>query len=162
MKVTEALKENGIRKSRIVPVFASSMTNAYNTYYQKTSFSEVNIEHIENVEQVTPEDMNKIRIRNNYLELSEQPPEDGEIGIDDFYVSDLIDSSFAVTAMESIPAGDNNFQYDSMSMGTGLVRGILVMHPGYDRKEVPQPIGWIYLVNNRTGNRMRVNIGKDF
>lgn len=55
-----------------------------------------------------------------------------------------------------IPAGENPFFHDSFNMGTPLVRGWLVMHEGYDRKEDPQPLHYLILVNTRTGQRIRI------
>lgn len=72
------------------------------------------------------------------------------------------DTRVTVEKMEPIPAGDNPFNHDSGSMGTTLVRDIIVMHPGYDRKESPAPIGWVYLVNTRTGNRVKILIDDNF
>lgn len=56
--------------------------------------------------------------------------------------------------MAPIPAGDNPFWHDLSSMGTDLVRGWLVMHDGFDRKEEPRPLQGLYLVNQRTGQRI--------
>lgn len=72
----------------------------------------------------------------------------------------------SVKRMPSIPAGDNPFHHDSISMGTNLVRGWIMMHPGYDaatpESGTQHPIGWMYLVNQRTGNRFRLDIGENF
>lgn len=62
-----------------------------------------------------------------------------------------------VQAMESIPPGANPFHYDSFSMGTSLVRDMLIMHEGYDGPPPRQmPMNWAYFVNTRTGNRLKV------
>lgn len=71
-------------------------------------------------------------------------------------------SHVVIEKMEPIPAGDNPFNHDFESIGTMLVRDIVVMHPGYDNKESPSPIGWIYLVNTRTGNRVKILIDDNF
>lgn len=72
----------------------------------------------------------------------------------------------SVRRMPSIPAGANPFHHDAMSMGTELVRGWIVMHPGYDaptpEKGAQYPIQWVYMVNRRTGNRFRLEIGENF
>lgn len=57
-----------------------------------------------------------------------------------------------------IPAGDNPFWHDSMSMGTSLVRGWVLMHPGFDSKEDPRAMEWVYLVNTRTGQRIQITL----
>lgn len=78
------------------------------------------------------------------------------------YSLSTTDSRVTVEKMEPIPVGANPFRHDSMSMGTPLVRDFVVMHPGYDSKESPHPIGWIYLVNTRTGNRVKILIDDNF
>jgi hypothetical protein len=60
--------------------------------------------------------------------------------------------------MPSIPAGDNPFWHDSMSMGTNLVRGWMVMHEGFDRADEPLDLHWLVLVNTRTGERWRLTM----
>lgn len=72
------------------------------------------------------------------------------------------DPRVTVEKMDSIPVGDNPFNHDLGSMGTTLVRDILIMHPGYDSKENPKPIGWIYIVNTRTGNRVKISLDDSF
>lgn len=63
--------------------------------------------------------------------------------------------------IDPIPPNSNPFHYDSMSMGTELVRGWTVMHEGYDRADNPLDLNCITLVNTRTGQRIRVNLNKD-
>ena len=60
-----------------------------------------------------------------------------------------------------IPAESNPFQYDAFSMGSDLTRGWMVMHPGFDNKESPYPMGWVILVNQRTGQRFKVSLHDD-
>jgi len=57
-----------------------------------------------------------------------------------------------------IPANENPFWHDSFNMGTTLVRGWTIMHPGYDRTEDPQNLDYMILVNTRTGQRIRVDL----
>lgn len=57
-----------------------------------------------------------------------------------------------------IPAGDNPFHHDAFHMGTTLVRGWMVMHTGFDRKENPLDLTYVILVNTRTGQRIRINL----
>ena len=66
--------------------------------------------------------------------------------------------TFTLEDMESIPAGANPFHHDDMSMGTDLVRGWIVMHPGFDHKDSPRALDWVYLVNTRSGQRVRIRI----
>lgn len=63
-----------------------------------------------------------------------------------------------VEDMEPIPAGANPFVHDDYSMGTDLVRGWTVMHPGFDNKEEPRALQWLYLVNTRTGQRIKIKL----
>lgn len=56
-----------------------------------------------------------------------------------------------------IPAGANPFHHDEWRMGSDLVRGWMVMHPGFDNKSEPQPLNHIVLVNTRTGQRIRLD-----
>lgn len=63
-----------------------------------------------------------------------------------------------VTAMESIPAGANPFLYDSWPMGIQLPNGWLVMlTTGLDSKDDPHALTWLYLVNTRSGQRIKLN-----
>ena len=66
-----------------------------------------------------------------------------------------------IIEVPGIPANSNPFHYDEYHMGTDLVRGWMVMHPGFDRKENPQPLNYIILVNQRTGQRFKVDL-KDY
>jgi hypothetical protein len=63
-----------------------------------------------------------------------------------------------VEHMEPLPVDSNPFLSDQWSMGTTLVRGWTVMHPGFDNKDNPLPMTFIYLYNARTGQRIRVNL----
>lgn len=62
-----------------------------------------------------------------------------------------------VVVQESIPVDSNPFHYDLMRMGTELVRGWTVMHPGFDRKEDPRPLDHLVLCNSRSGQRIRLD-----
>jgi len=64
----------------------------------------------------------------------------------------------SIENMESIPPNANPFHHDDFSMGTDLVRRWVVMHPGFDNREEPRALEWLYLVNTRTGQRIRVNL----
>lgn len=57
-----------------------------------------------------------------------------------------------------IPAGDNPFHHDAFHMGSELVRGWMVMHPGYDRKDNPLDLGYVILINTRTGQRIHITL----
>lgn len=63
--------------------------------------------------------------------------------------------SVTVEEMEPIPANSNPFLYDLFSMGTSLVRGWMVMHDGYNDPE-QFPLQGMYLVNQRSGQRIRL------
>lgn len=63
-----------------------------------------------------------------------------------------------VVPMEPIPVGDNPFWHDEFSMGTMLTRDWMVMHPGFDSKESPMAMDWLYLVNARTGQRIQIRL----
>lgn len=63
-----------------------------------------------------------------------------------------------VTHMAPIPADSNPFHYDSMRMGTDLVRGWMAMHDGFDRKETPLDLNHVILINTRTGQRIFVDL----
>jgi len=60
--------------------------------------------------------------------------------------------------MPSIPAGANPFNHDEYSMGTNLSRDIIIMHPGFDNKDDPRAMEWFYIVNIRTGQRVKINM----
>lgn len=63
-----------------------------------------------------------------------------------------------VSAMEPIPAGANPFLYDSWPMGIQLPNDWLVMlTSGLDRKDDPHGLAWLYLVNTRSGQRIKLN-----
>lgn len=64
----------------------------------------------------------------------------------------------SIVAMEPIPAGANPFIHDDFSMGTDLPRGWVIMHPGFDSKDNPLAMEWIYLVNTRTGQRIQIEL----
>lgn len=59
---------------------------------------------------------------------------------------------------EPLPVDSNPFHYDSVSMGTSLVRGWTILHAGFDNPESPIPLGTIHLYNARTGQRIRVRL----
>lgn len=61
-----------------------------------------------------------------------------------------------VKPMSSIPAGANPFNHDSGPMGTDLPRGWMIMHEGFDNKDNPLAMRWMYLCNTRTGQRIRL------
>lgn len=61
-----------------------------------------------------------------------------------------------VEHMDPIPAHSNPFHYDSFNMGTDIPGGLTVMHAGFQRKESPRPVQYLIIVNNRTGQRMRI------
>ncbi len=63
-----------------------------------------------------------------------------------------------LSMMDPIPPGANPFNHDMMSMGTDLTRGWIVMHPGFDNKEEPMGMPWLYLVNTRSGERFRIEL----
>ncbi len=63
-----------------------------------------------------------------------------------------------VRHLEPIPPNSNPFHYDISNMGTPLVRGWTVMHPGFDSKENPLPLNYVILVNCRTGQRIHVKL----
>lgn len=60
--------------------------------------------------------------------------------------------------MTPIPAGDNPFRHDSFNMGSNLVRGWMVMYPGFDNEEKPLSLPYVILVNTRTGQRIRIDM----
>lgn len=60
--------------------------------------------------------------------------------------------------LEPIPAEENPFWHDSFNMGTDLVRGWMVMHEGPDRTDSPRNLNFVILVNQRTGQRIRVDL----
>lgn len=64
----------------------------------------------------------------------------------------------SVSTMESIPAGSNPFNHDLSSMGTNLVRGWIIMHDGFDSADEPQALTNMYMVNTRTGQRIKINL----
>lgn len=63
-----------------------------------------------------------------------------------------------VRHLAPIPAGDNPFHHDAFHMGTDLVRGWMVMHPGFDSKNNPLDLGYVILINTRTGQRIRITL----
>lgn len=66
-----------------------------------------------------------------------------------------------VEAMTPIPAGANPFNHDDWSMGTDLVRGWVVMHKGQDNKDEPEGLSSMYLVNTRSGQRIRLRFAPE-
>jgi hypothetical protein len=158
LEVKEMRFEGAVHSLKNIVVYATSLDDAKGTYLSQTNGQDASVEAIKNVEAMTIDDVNKINIRQNFTEMIQE----------DFEFSDEEKSKFEqekhafYVSKENIGADQNPFLHDSYSMGTPLVHGITAMHPGYDSKESPTPIGWIYLVNTRTGNRMSINIGKDF
>ena len=63
-----------------------------------------------------------------------------------------------VRHVDGIPAGANPFHYDEWRMGSDLVRGWMVMHPGFDNKSEPAPLDHMVLINTRTGQRIRIDL----
>lgn len=61
-----------------------------------------------------------------------------------------------VEHMDPIPAHSNPFHYDSFNMGTDIPGGILVMHAGFQRPESPRPVQYLIVINQRTGQRIRI------
>ena len=61
-----------------------------------------------------------------------------------------------VQHLAPIPPGSNPFHYDYGRMGTDLVRGWVVMHPGFDSTETPLELGHVILVNVRSGQRILI------
>lgn len=60
-----------------------------------------------------------------------------------------------VEEMTPIPADSNPFHHDAWSMGTDLVRGWMVMHDGYNDPH-QFPLAGLYLVNQKSGQRIRL------
>lgn len=65
-----------------------------------------------------------------------------------------------VSEMPPIPANSNPFHHDASSMGSDLVRGWMVMHEGFDRKDNPMGLQGMYLVNTRSGQRISLKFAK--
>lgn len=63
-----------------------------------------------------------------------------------------------VRHLAPIPADSNPFHHDSQRMGTPLVRGWIVMHEGFDSKENPYNLTHVVLINQRTGQRIMVDM----
>lgn len=57
-----------------------------------------------------------------------------------------------------LPPDSNPFRFDLSSMGTDLVRGWMVMHEGFDRKEQPRALNSLTLVNTRSGQRILLTL----
>lgn len=60
--------------------------------------------------------------------------------------------------MAPIPANANPFHHDGFNMGSPLVRGWMAMHAGYDNERSPMDLEYIILVNQRTGQRIRLDM----
>lgn len=58
--------------------------------------------------------------------------------------------------MDSIPAGANPFHYELYLRGTIISRGWMVMHEGNANQENPAPLHAMVLVNQNTGQRIRL------
>lgn len=58
--------------------------------------------------------------------------------------------------LKPIPPDSNPFNYDLHQMGSPLVRGWVVMHPGWDNEKEPRPLTNVDLYNTRTGQAFRV------
>lgn len=69
--------------------------------------------------------------------------------------SDYVDAS--VQDLDSIPSNSNPFHYDLSHMGTTLVRGWMVMHPGFSDDF---PLEYLILVNTTSGQRIRIDLTK--
>lgn len=61
-----------------------------------------------------------------------------------------------IEELSPYPIGANPFNIDHYHMGTDLVRGWIIMHPGFDNKKSPQPLPYLEMVNTRTGQRFKV------
>lgn len=66
--------------------------------------------------------------------------------------------SIRAVDMDSIPMGSNPFHHDYFSMGTQLVRGWWAMHDGYDSQDNQFALRHLYLVNTRSGQRVRLEV----
>lgn len=55
------------------------------------------------------------------------------------------------------PPNCNAMQHDHWSMGTPLVRGWIALHEGFGRSDFPDPLRWVELVNEVSGERFRVH-----
>ena len=65
-----------------------------------------------------------------------------------------------VTENDPIPPNSNPFHYDESNMGSELVRGWVVMHPGYGDAEGLAPLNYMILVNTVSGQRIRLTLSK--
>jgi hypothetical protein len=63
----------------------------------------------------------------------------------------------SVQELEKYPPNVNPFRFDSMSMGTPLVRGWIIMHEGFGQPDFPTPLRSMVLVNQVSGQRFRVS-----
>jgi hypothetical protein len=63
-----------------------------------------------------------------------------------------------VSEMQAFPPNCNPFRHDHFHMGSDLVRGWMAMHSGFDRDDEPLPLNYVILVNQRTGQRLKVEL----
>lgn len=75
-----------------------------------------------------------------------------------FKQSDFV--NVTVTEQEAIPPNSNAFHYDLTNMGTPLLRGWVILHEGYCREEDPQPAHYLILVNQISGQRIKLDFTK--
>jgi hypothetical protein len=62
-----------------------------------------------------------------------------------------------VKEMPSWPPNCNAMRHDLWNMGTPLLRGWIALHEGYGRPDFPDPLRWVELVNEVSGQRFRVH-----
>jgi hypothetical protein len=130
-----------MRSDREVTVVALNYNDAKDTYLSHCPRDQVEVIAMKDASVASFED----------LDMTDRYPSD-------YLVSEKVARSAFIEEMEPFPANCNPFRYDAFSMGSDLVRGWMAMHEGFDRKESPFPLNWLYLVNTRTGRRVRIHL----
>ena len=132
------------RIQREITVIAVDLNDAKKTYFEKCPRF--------NVEFLKVQDASVAEFADTF--------DDGAEDVDrmSFLVSDAVKDQAFIEEMEPFPADCNPFRHDAMSMGSNLVRGWMAMHDGFDRAEEPMPLNWLYLVNTRSGRRVRIHL----
>jgi hypothetical protein len=85
---------------------------------------------------------------------------EGEENHYDFFISERARVQPFIEEIEPFPANCNPFHHDAWSMGSDLVRGWMAMHDGYDREGQHETLDRLYLVNSRSGRRVRVHLNE--
>lgn len=72
--------------------------------------------------------------------------------------TDFVHPSVELRQSMDMSVSSNPFRYDHFSMGTSLVRDLVILHEGYDNKDRPLACTWFDVYNCRSGQVFRVHM----